>query len=602
MPPPHAIAALLLTIVTFLLFAQGRLRIEVICLVVIGVIALGFYFFPLDGANTHTGMEIAFGGFGHEAVITICSLMIIGRGLVATGALEPASRLMVSVWTRSTVVGLLFSILIGAAMSMVVNDTPVLVLTLPILLNVTARTGYPASRALMPVNFAILIGGMTTTIGTSTNLLVVSLASELGIKHFGVFDFADVALVAGAVALPYLWLVMPRLLPAYSTTATEFPRKFSGSLYVDTNSVAAGMTMEELRARIGDGAEAFGVTRGYARIRRPDPTFTIQPSDVIHIEGSANDLRDAAARTKSALANRFALRAVRPDSGDDQIIAEVVIGADSSLVGQTIRSAQIAEKYGAVVIGLYRPDRTFHHGVLDTADERLEVGDVLLIQGPPDRLKTLQLTAGAMVLEGAAEMPRNALAPAALLIAGAVVAAAALRIVPIAVASLAGTIAMIVTGCVRFDRIGRALSSQVIVLVAASIALGRTLLDTGAAAWLGGGLSILLQPFPPAIALAAVMSFAALITNFSSNTAAAAVGAPIAVSVAHQLGIPPEPMVLAVLFGCNLCYATPVAYQTNILIMSAGGYQFKDFVRAGVPLVLLMIVTLSLLLVGKYGL
>lgn len=161
---------------------------------------------------------------------------------------------------------------------------------------------------------------------------------------------------------------------------------------------------------------------------------------------------------------------------------------------------------------------------------------------------------------------------------------------------------MIATGCVKFDRLGRALSGEVIVLVAASIALGRALLETGAAAWLGDGLSLVLGPLPPAMSLAAIMAFATLITNFSSNTAAAAVTTPIATSIAANLGIPAEPMVLAVLFGANLCYATPVAYQTNILIMSAGGYRFIDYVRAGLPLVFLMITTLSLLLVTKYQL
>ena len=242
------------------------------------------------------------------------------------------------------------------------------------------------------------------------------------------------------------------------------------------------------------------------------------------------------------------------------------------------------------------------HEALDTSGERLEVGDVLLVRGGRSRVQNLQVSKGAMILEGAAEVPRAFLAPAALLIVAAVVTAAALRIVPISIASLAGTIAMIATGCVKFDRLGRALSAEVIVLVAASIALGRALLETGAAGWMGGGLATVLSPFPPAVALAAVMTFAALITNFSSNTAAAAVGTPIAVSIAAQLGIAAEPMVLAVLFESNLAFATPMAYQTNILIMSAGGYRFQDYVRAGLPLVVLMVVTLSILLVGSYGL
>ncbi len=600
MPSPHAIAVILLAIGMFVLFAQGRLRVEVICLVLIALLALGFYFFPLEGRN---GMEIAFGGFGHEALITICALMILGRGLVTTGALEPASQLLVRLWSYSTPLGMLVSLVLAAGMSMFVNDTPVLVLTMPLLLNLSAKTGYPASRTLMPINFAILIGGMATTIGTSTNLLVVSLASEnLGMERFGMFEFTDVALVAGLIALPYLWLVMPRLLPAYNSVAEESPRRFSASLFVDHGSSVVDMTLAEVRDRIGDGPEVFGATRRYTHFRRSNPTIRLQPGDVVQIEGSLSELRHAADRAKGHLAHPSIMRATRSDANDEQIIAEVVVGADSSLLGQTIRSAQIAERYSAAVIGIFRPDRTFHHEVLDTNDERLEVGDVLLIQGAPDRLKSLQVDQGAMVLEGAAEIPRTVRAPAAIAIVATVITLAALRIVPISVAALAGTIAMIVTGCVKFDRVGRALNGEVIVLVAASIALGRAMLETGAAAWLGQALAMGLEPVPPAVALAAVMSFAALITNFSSNTAAAAVGTPIAVSIAEQLGVAPEPLVLAVLFGCNLCYATPVAYQTNILIMSAGGYQFKDYVRAGLPLVIIMVVTLSILLVAKYDL
>ena len=161
---------------------------------------------------------------------------------------------------------------------------------------------------------------------------------------------------------------------------------------------------------------------------------------------------------------------------------------------------------------------------------------------------------------------------------------------------------MFITGCVKFDRVGRALSAKVIVLVAASIAIGRLILETGAAAWLGQVLSLGLQFLPPAGVLAAIMLFVSLLTNFASNATAATVGTPIAFAIANQLDLPPEPLVLAVLFGCNLCYATPVAYQTNMLIMAEGDYRFGDYIRTGVPLVILMTITLSALLVWTYGL
>ena len=177
---------------------------------------------------------------------------------------------------------------------------------------------------------------------------------------------------------------------------------------------------------------------------------------------------------------------------------------------------------------------------------------------------------------------------------------ASLGLLPIAIAALGGAILMFVTGCVKFERVGRALSAKVIVLIAASIAVGRLILDTGAAAWMGQALAVGLQVLPPAGVLAAMMLFATLLTNFASHTAAATVSTPIAFSVAAQLGLQPEPLVLAVLFGCNFGYATPVAYQTNMLIMAEGGYSFSDYIRTGLPLVLLMVATLSIALVTTY--
>lgn len=248
MPSPHAAATIALTVAMFVLFAQGRIKVEVVCLVIISLLALGFYFFPIQAEDGLTGIEIAFGGFGHEALITICCLMILGRGLVTTGALEPATFLLGRLWSFSKSLGLLCTLLICGGISMFINDTPVLVLMMPILLSLAARTGFPASRTLMPVNYAILIGGMTTTVGTSTNLLVVSIAEDLGLRPIGIFDFTGLALIAGAIALPYLWLIMPRILPAHRTGADESPRKFSASLFIDTSSAVVDLNLADLRS------------------------------------------------------------------------------------------------------------------------------------------------------------------------------------------------------------------------------------------------------------------------------------------------------------------------------------------------------------------
>jgi di/tricarboxylate transporter len=445
---------------------------------------------------------------------------------------------------------------------------------------------------------------MATTIGTSTNLLVVSIAEDLGLPPFGVFAFTDIAVLAGLIALPYLWLVMPRLLPANGGSDEQERIQFQAALHLSSTTPVELLAPDVLEKTLAEHhLRLIGVTTS-----RGDPIDARRPAsagDIIRVRGSFHYLREASQALKVSLALPTVLETLRSavwKPGDDLLVAEVAIGADSTLIDKTIRSAQIADRYGVAVVGFNRPAASYFPGTPLLRDERMRMGDVLLVQGTKEGLRRFQLDEGVMLLEGAAELPRTARAVVAVGIFAAAVALAALHILPIAISSMAGAIAMFATGCVRLDRLGRALSTEVVLLVAASIALGRALLETGAAEWLGGLLALGLQDFPPPVILAAMMGFAALLTNFSSNTAAAAVGTPIAFSLAQQVQVPAEPLVLAVLFGCNLCFATPVAYQTNILIMTAGGYQFRDYVRAGLPLVVLMIATLSVLLVWRYRL
>jgi di/tricarboxylate transporter len=296
------------------------------------------------------------------------------------------------------------------------------------------------------------------------------------------------------------------------------------------------------------------------------------------------------------------LRADYTRTGEDLTVVELAITADSGLIGKRITTAGVAENYNVALLGLHlvRAGRSEQREA--GADTEMGEGDILLATGAMPNLQRLARSENLLMLEGSKEMPRTMKAPLALAIMAGAVVPASIGLVPIAISALGGAILMFVTGCVKFDRVGRALSAKVIVLVAASIAIGRIVLDSGAAEWLSQLIALGLQYLPAAGVLAAVMLFVTLLTNFASNATAAAVGTPIAFSLAQQLGIPVEPLVLAVLFGCNLCYATPVAYQTNMLIMSAGDYKFGDYTRTGLPLVVIMIVTLSALLVYRYGL
>lgn len=577
---------------------------EAVSLLLLAALLVTFHIFPfITPASRLSDTEIL-RAFGHPALVAICSLMILGRGLTKTGAMEPAVRLLARLWSWNRPLGFLLTLVMAGLASGFVNDTPVLVLVLPMLLGIAERTKHAASKTLMPVNFSILAGGMLTSVGTSTNLLVLSIAVDLGMKPMGIFEFTPVAAVAFAVALPYLWLVAPRLLPDLHAPNANGARLFEARMPVGTGERLLKKSVADLSRTLGRPMPVKAIRRA----GRDLPDFEKAPleaGDLLLLRDTRSGLREIASAFKADLYNRGGEgRFVVSDSGaieGDTSMAELVVGASSGLVGQTLREAAFSEVHQIVVVGLSRA-RMLPPSAINLGDVVLESGDVLLAQGPSEHLAAFRASEHLMMLSGRVDLPRNREAPWALGIMAVVIVMAATKVLPIHVAAFMGVLAMLATGCVKLNGLGRALSPEVILLVASSIALGQSLVDTGAAAWVAGGVTLLVENFPPAARLVVFMAFGAVLTNFVSNTAAAAVGTPIAVATAAQLGSPLEPFVLSILFGANLSYSTPMAYQTNVLVMNAAGYRFMDFVRVGTPLVVLMLITLSILLVRTYNL
>ena len=285
-----------------------------------------------------------------------------------------------------------------------------------------------------------------------------------------------------------------------------------------------------------------------------------------------------------------------PLAAEGQHLAEVVVTDNSPLNRSTLRATNFGSFYDVMIVGLHRSGGQALHGYDDIGDVLLRTGDVLLVQGTEEAIGKLRARARLLVLGQSTELPRTERAPLALAILAVVVLLAAFKLAPIAIAALAGVAAMILTRCLDWEDAASALSTKIILLVAASLALGAALERTGATAWLASAFVGATRGLPAEWVLALLMLLVAAFTNFVSNSAAAAVGTPIAVSIAAQLGVAPEPLVLAIMFGANFCYVTPMAYQTNLLVMSAGGYRFSDFLRGGLPLLALMLASYSLLL------
>jgi len=283
-------------------------------------------------------------------------------------------------------------------------------------------------------------------------------------------------------------------------------------------------------------------------------------------------------------------------------IAEVAITPASRLNGTRIGNAQLFSRYGLRLLAFARFEGMEGRESPGLDEVRLRNGDVLLIQSSPENLSALKESADFLVLDGSISLPRTRKAPIALLTIIAVVALAAFRIMPIEISALLGSLTLIVTGCLNWKEAMNALSTQVILIIVASLAMGSALLQTGGADYLANAFVSITFGAPAPAVMMGLMLMMGILTNVVSNNAAAVIGTPIAIGIAQRLGLPLEPFVLAVLFGANLSFVTPMAYQTNILIMNAGGYKFGDFVRVGLPLAIMLWLVLSAVLIWAYGL
>jgi di/tricarboxylate transporter len=591
----HAGAVLAITFGTFYLFAKEQLPVQSTALIALLALMLVFGLFPYGRIDRPLGPAEFLAGFGHTALVTICFLMVLGRGLIATGALEPFVRWLSRIWSFAPAFAFLLLLVFCMLVSGVVNDTPIVVLLMPVLVAVAARTGTSASQTLLPMNYAVLIGGMATTIGTSTNLLVVGIAAEHGLPAFGLFEFAPMVAVAAAVALPYLWLVAPRLLPKDTgNQQASAPMIFDASLVLKEDGFSAGRELREVLAK-QKGLKVQGVMRGASSLTRL-PTMKLAAGDRLLVRDVPEKLREYAAVLGAWLHPR---EQREPADQPGQNLAQALIASDSDLGDTSLEASQFAARQGLAVIGVNRPGET---AVLDPTELLLRPGDAVLLHGPKEGIDQLRSAPGILILDATVELPHTKRAPVALAIMAGVIALAAGKLLPMVLASALGVAAMMLTGCLRWQEATDALSSKVVMVVVASLALGEALMATGQIEAAGQGLAALGAFVPPAAMLTALMLLMAVVTNFVSNNAAAIIGTPVAIAMATSLGVDPRPFVLAVLFGCNICYATPMGYQTNLLVMSAAGYRFQDFVRAGLPLAILMWITLTWLLAREYNL
>lgn len=602
LPDPHALAVILLTGVTLYLFARERIPLETTSFLVLVSLVAGFYVFTYPGVEP----QKFFLSFGNEALITICALLIVGKGLEVTGALQPLAHVMAAGWQTRPRLAMLTTLVVGAVSSAFLNNTPIVVMLLPILVAVCLRSGVSSSGVLIPMGLSTLIGGMATTIGTSTNLLVVGIASEQNLPKLDMFDFTLPVVIAAIPGILFLWLVAPKLIPERTPPmADTAPRIFKAMLYINEDSYANGKTLTEVRARTENRMRLERLQRGDNLSLTRLPSVVLQEGDRLYVSDTADRLKEYEQLLGATLYNETDIEhpvtEEQPLATEGQQLAEVVITRGSPMHNRMLNVSQFSSRYGLVPLAIHRA-RPLSDVAGELESTRLRAGDVILMQGARESIAELRASGSMLVLDGTTDLPHTERANTALAIMMVVVGCAAFQILPISIASLLGVVGMLMTNCLRWRDVGDSLNIPVIMIIVASLSLGLAMEQTGGAEYIAQLFVAATSTLPTAMILSGMILLMIFLTNMVSNNAAAVIGTPIAISVAYQLGVSPEPFVLAVIFGANMSFATPIGYQTNLLIMSAGGYRFSDFLRVGLPLTLLMWIVFSLTLPMLYDL
>lgn len=594
-PSVHMWVVIALTAAVIVSFAWERVSLEMTSLALLVFLLIWFQVFPLAGPAGENLLtpSVLLRGFANPSLLAVMALLVMGQAMVQTGALTGLTRMFLRLSGRHRWLALTSGFTGVLATSAFLNNTPVVVMFIPIMQALAQRFSWSTSRVMMPLSFAAILGGMTTLMGSSTNLLVSSALTDLGEPALGIFDFSVIGVCMAAVGAVYVVAVLPRLLPdrggLAGILATE-GKQFIAEIDVTADSRLVGAKPVAGRFEALPEVTVRVVSRQGQNILPPFDDVELKAGDVLIVAATRPALTEALSINAGYLLSSASSGPDgQPEPGrrpTERVLAEVMIAPASRMIDQTIDMVGFHRRFGCLVLGIQRRGRMARRRM---GDIRLEAGDVLLIVGAREDVDNLAANPDIVLMTWAIrDLPRLQRAPHSAAIFGLTVAAASSGALPISVAAITGAAAMLAFGCLNLRQAIRALDRTIFVLVGAALALGSALQATGAAAFIAHSLIAALGDPGPVVTMAVLFAIVAVATNVLTNNACAVLFTPIAVGIAQDMAIDPAIMAITVLLAANCSFATPIGYQTNLLVMGPGHYRFRDFLRGGLPLAIVM--------------
>ena len=555
-------------VIMFVMFLKEIYTTEIVAL--IGVSAL-----LISGILPY---ESAVMVFSNPAPWTIAAMFIIVGALVRTGALNSFTQLVERQALQNPARAIFGALIFVAFASSIMNNTPLVVVMIPVFIQLSRTLGTSASKLLIPLSYAAIVGGTLTLLGTSTNLLVDGVARTSGLEPFGIFEIFPIGIVVVSWTFLYLYFAGPKLLPDRLSMATLLTDKskmrFFAEVTIPTGSSLIGSKVTEIPLFKRDGVRLIDVIRKNMSLRDSVDTLTLRKGD--HIV-----LRTAIAELLS-LQGTSDLRDVDQISSTETITVEVLITPNCKMVGQTFKSLHLRRNYAVYTLAVHRRDTNIEQQI-DTLT--VKVGDTLLLEGASEDIARLaeEMNLGDVSKPSERAFRRNH-AWIAITTLFAVVILAALNIAPILFLATIGMTVVLMTKCIDADEAFSFIDGRLLSLIFAMLCVGAALQSSGAVILIANAISPVINSLPPFFIILTIYLISSVLTELVSNNAVAVLMTPIAIGLATSLGLDPRPLVVAIMIAASASFSTPIGYQTNTLIYGPGGYKFVDFLRFGIPL------------------
>ena len=578
--------SLLIAVLSMVFYAIDKFSMVFKSIVILTFLLIFFSIFPFigkDGENLLNPQNIL-SGFSNTSLITVISLLILGQGVVNTRVLDGFISNFLQYFPNNSQIVIIVSLIFVLILSAFLNNTPVVIIFIPILQSVVKKSNQSIGKYLMPLSYAAILGGMITIIGSSTNLLVSDSLKRYSNIEISFFEFAIPGTIIALCGLIYIIIFSKYLLTDRSPISNQLVKdgknNFITKIIINDNSKLIGKKANEGTLEGLENSKILMIQRGEHAEHGPFYSFILEQGDILVISTSREQLTSILSQNIGSIES-FDENEEDKDS-KNQVITEAMVTPSSSLVGNTIENISFRYRYGCIVIGLERKSKIITTNI---GELPLEPGDTLLIQGDKKSIKALRTKSDLLPMEWTtSEIQNNDIAKVSIFIFLSVVLLGAFEVLPLVVASLIGVVSMITFKVLSVRQVLRSVDNNLLLLIVTSLALGKVIQVTGAANFLSEWLLLVLDGSSPLTILLCFYALVSLTTNFISNNACAVLFTPIAIDIAEKLNVDPKIFAIALIFSVNTSFATPLAYQTNLLVMGPGHYKFIDYVKFGLPL------------------